>query len=94
MAPARVRAATAEDVGTLTALHRSIWRVAYRELLPPETLDTLDSPGVRQAWAETVAGGATVLLATEGDEPVGFVVAGLAPDAEVAAADGSLPADA
>lgn len=94
MALARVRAASTEDVGTLTALHCATWRAAYRELLPAETLDALDSPEVRQAWADTVAGGATVLLATEGDEPVGFVVAGPAPDGEVAAADGSLPADA
>lgn len=49
---------------------------------------------MQRAWAETVEGGATVLIATEGDEPVGFVVAGPAPTEDVAAADGTLPADA
>ncbi|MGH4023453.1 MAG: GNAT family N-acetyltransferase [Pseudonocardiaceae bacterium] len=94
MALAWVRAATAQDVATLAALHRTTWRAAYHELLPPETLNALDSPEVRQAWADAVAGGATVLLAAEGDVPVGFVVAGPAPESEVAAADGALPADA
>ena len=35
-----------------------------------------------------------MLLATEGGHPVGFVVAGQAPEDEVAAADGTLPSDA
>lgn len=94
MALARVRVATAQDIPTLSALHRMTWRAAFAELLPPEVLDELDSPEVQQVWADTVEGGATVLLATEGDHPVGFVVAGPAPHGEVAAADGALPADA
>ncbi len=94
MALAGVRAATPQDVPVLTALHRTTWRAAYRDLLPPETLAGLDAPEVQRAWADTVEGGATVLLATEGDDPVGFVVAGPAPHGEVAAADGTLPADA
>ncbi|MGQ0772821.1 MAG: GNAT family N-acetyltransferase [Pseudonocardiales bacterium] len=94
MALARVRAATAQDVPLLVALHRVTWRAAYAELLPSKILDGLGSPAVQQAWADTVGGGATVLLATEGDDPVGFVVAAPAPPSEVAAADGTLPADA
>lgn len=94
MALARVRAATPADASTLATLHRATWRAAYSELLPPEALDGLDAPQVQQAWADTVAGGATVLIATEGDQPVGFVVAGPAPEDEVAAADGALPPDA
>jgi L-amino acid N-acyltransferase YncA len=94
MALARVRPATSHDVPALVALHSTTWRAAYAELLPAETLDELDSPEVRQAWADTVDSGVSVLLATEGDKPVGFVVAGPAPQSEVAAADGTLPADA
>jgi GNAT superfamily N-acetyltransferase len=94
MAQARVRAVTLQDVPVLSALHRATWRIAYAELLPAQALDLLDSPDVPQAWADAVAGGATVLLATEGDQPVGFVVAGPAPEEEVAAADGTLPSDA
>lgn len=94
MALARVRAATPADASLLAALHRVTWRAAYAELLPPGALDGLDTPQVQQVWADTVAGGATVLIATEGDHPVGFVVAGPAPASEVAAADGALPPDA
>jgi GNAT superfamily N-acetyltransferase len=94
MALARVRVATAEDVPTLAALHRATWQAAYAELLPPGALDGLAAPQVQQAWADTVEGGATVLIATEGDDPVGFVVAGPAPEDDVAAADGTLPSDA
>jgi GNAT superfamily N-acetyltransferase len=94
MALARVRAATLEDAPTLAALHRATWQAAYSELLPPGALDGLDTPQVRQAWADTVSGGATVLIATEGDDPVGFVVAGPAPEDDVAGADGTLPPDA
>lgn len=94
MALARVRAATPADACALAAVHRVTWRTAYAELLPAGVLDGLDAPQVQQAWADTVEGGATVLIAMEGDHPVGFVVAGPAPASEVAAADGALPADA
>lgn len=94
MALAQVRTATEQDVAVLSTLHRRTWRAAYRELLPAEALDALDSPALDQAWADAVTGGATVLIASEGRHPVGFVVAGPAPQDEVAAADGSLPADA
>ena len=89
-----MRCATAEDAPTLAALHRVTWRAAYSELLPPGALDELDTPQLQQAWAETIAGGATVLIATEGTDPVGFVVAGPAPEDDVAAADGTVPSDA
>ncbi|MDQ4105473.1 MAG: GNAT family N-acetyltransferase [Actinomycetota bacterium] len=94
MAMARVRAATPADASVLAALHRTTWQTAYSELLPPGTLEGLDSPQMQQVWADTVEGGATVLIATEGDDPVGFVVAGPAPQDEVAGADGGLPSDA
>jgi GNAT superfamily N-acetyltransferase len=94
VAVARVRAATVEDAASLAVLHRVTWRAAYSELLPAGILDELETPQLQQAWADTIKGGATVLIATEGDEPVGFVVAGPAPEDEVAAADGTLPPDA
>ena len=94
MALARVRAATAADARSLATVQRVTWRTAYSELLPAEVLDGLDTPQVQQAWADTVEGGATVLIAMEGDHPVGFVVAGPAPASEVAAANGVLPSDA
>jgi GNAT superfamily N-acetyltransferase len=94
MALAHVRAATSADACALAAVHRVTWRAAYSELLPARVFDALDAPQVQQTWADTIEGGATVLIATEGDQPVGFVVAGPAPESEVAAADGVLPSDA
>lgn len=94
MAQAGVRAATVADVEVLTALHRDTWRVGYAELLPQEVLDGLGGPESMQAWSAAVAGGATVLIASEGDADVGFCVAGPAPAEEIAAADGTPPADA
>jgi GNAT superfamily N-acetyltransferase len=94
MAVARVRTATLDDVPILAALHAATWRAAYSELLPPGTLDELDAPHLREVWADALEGGATVFIATEGDDSVGFVVAGPAPEADVAAADGALPPDA
>lgn len=94
MAVAEVRVARPGDVELVAELHRVTWRTAYSELLPPGALDQLDAPQVRQAWADTIEGGATVLIATEGDTPVGFVVAGPAPEDDVVAADGTLPSDA
>lgn len=94
MAQPGVRVATGEDVEILTTLHRDTWRVAYAELLPQEVLDGLGGPESMQVWAATVQGGATVLIAHEGDADIGFCVAGPAPAEEVAAADGTLPPDA
>jgi GNAT superfamily N-acetyltransferase len=94
MGVAGVRRATIQDAPTLAALHRVTWREAYSELLPPGTLDELETSQLQRAWAAAIEGGATVLIATEGANPVGFVVAGAAPMDDVAAADGTVPADA
>lgn len=91
MAEAAVRTAKPEDVPEIARVHRETWRSAYRALLPDEVLDSLDD--TTGAWAEAVAHG-QVLVATEGRWLVGFCVAGRAPEAEVARADGTLPDDA
>lgn len=91
---AAVRAATIEDAASLAALHRMTWRAAYSDLLPAGVFAELEAPHVQQTWADTIAGGAMVLIATEGEEPVGFLVAGPAPEDDVAAADGTVPPDA
>ncbi|MFD9699513.1 GNAT family N-acetyltransferase [Lentzea sp. NPDC059081] len=90
MADAGVHLATAADLSEIVRIHRETWRLAYAELLPGDVLDALDTD---EAWSLAVGQGA-VLKATEGEWTVGFVVAGKAPDDEVADADGTLPADA
>jgi L-amino acid N-acyltransferase YncA len=90
MADAGVHTATANDVPEIIRIHRETWRLAYAQLLPEEVLSTLDTD---EAWSMAVQNG-NVLVATEGEWTVGFVVASKAPDEEVAKADGSLPQDA
>ncbi|WNV89773.1 GNAT family N-acetyltransferase [Umezawaea sp. Da 62-37] len=92
MADAAVRPAQPEDVAEIARIHLATWRTAYAELLPPAVFESFDAAEAEQAWADAVEH-AHVFLATEGAWVVGFVVAGSAPDQEVAGADGSMPAD-
>jgi GNAT superfamily N-acetyltransferase len=95
MAIAAVRPAAPQDVAEIIRIQRAVWRTAYTDLLPPAALDAIDSDEAEQAWLHTVRHGpARVVVASEGDATVGFCAAGPAPDTEVAAANGSLPADA
>lgn len=90
-----VRAATPEDVAAIARIQRRTWRIAYTELLGEQALALLDSTEVEDGWAAAIEHPDTMLhLATEVGEVVGYCVAGAAPQDEVAAADGSLPADA
>ncbi|MFE9750825.1 GNAT family N-acetyltransferase [Saccharothrix saharensis] len=93
MADATVRTAQPDDVAEIARIHRDTWRTAYRDLVPAEVLDALDVDRTAAAWAEAVAHG-QVFVAVEGKWTVGFCVAGMAPEDEVARADGSLPEDA
>jgi GNAT superfamily N-acetyltransferase len=95
MAIAGVHRATPQDVAEIIRIQRAVWHTAYTDLLPLTALEAVDSDEAEQAWLHTVQHGpARVFVAAEGDATVGFCAAGPAPDAEVAAANGSLPADA
>ena len=93
MADATVRTAQPDDVAEIARIHRDTWRTAYRDIVPAEVLESLDVDQTAPAWAEAVGHG-QVFVAAEGAWTVGFCVAGLAPEEEVAHADGSLPEDA
>jgi GNAT superfamily N-acetyltransferase len=94
MSTAAVRPATDEDVAEIARIQRDTWRVAYGDLLGPHALAQLDSARIEQQWLEAIAHpGTDVHLATEGRFTVGFCVSGSAPEAEVAAADGTIPED-
>lgn len=95
MSRAAVRPATPEDAAEIARLQRDTWRTAYADVLGADALEQLDPAQARQQWAAAIEHPDTgVHLATEGSFTVGFCVAGLAPDEESAAADGSLPRDA
>jgi GNAT superfamily N-acetyltransferase len=95
MAVASVRLATAHDAPEIARIQRTTWRSAYATVLPENALDAIDAAETERTWAETIERGpAVVLLALEGEWTVGFCAAGPAPEPELAAPDGSLPADA
>ncbi|MCC8248551.1 GNAT family N-acetyltransferase [Saccharothrix luteola] len=93
MADATVRTAQPDDVAEIARIHRDTWRTAYRDIVPAEVLQAVDVDETAPAWAEAVGHG-QVFVAAEGTWTVGFCVAGMAPEEEVAHADGSLPEDA
>jgi GNAT superfamily N-acetyltransferase len=94
MTTAEVRTAVAADAPEIARIQRVTWRTAYADILGEKALAELDA-GAEQQWAEAIAHpDTTVYVATEGASTVGFCVAGPAPDDEVAAASGELPADA
>jgi GNAT superfamily N-acetyltransferase len=95
MSDAAVRPADLADVPEIARIQRETWRAAYTDLLGQNALAELDTADLEGTWPETVEyPGTQVYVATEGTFTVGFCVAGRAPEAEVADADGGLPEDA
>lgn len=95
MAEATVRPATPSDAAEIARIQLVTWRAAYRDLLPATVLDALDADEAAATWRHTIEQGpARVFVATEGQWHVGFVAAGLAPQDESAAADGTPAPDA
>lgn len=52
----RIRSATAEDVGTIAALHAESWRSAYREIMPAAFLEGPVDEDRLQVWRTRLAG--------------------------------------
>ncbi|CAM3178166.1 GNAT family N-acetyltransferase [Saccharomonospora xinjiangensis] len=95
MTTADVRPATGGDVPEITRIQLVAWRTAFADSLGPSVLGRLAPEEMSASWAEAVDHpGTDVYVAVEGQATVGFCVAGMAPEAEVAAADGALPDDA
>jgi GNAT superfamily N-acetyltransferase len=86
MAIAAVRAAARSDVDEITRIQADTWAAAYAALVPAEAIEQLRGPEARAAWAAAVDGG-HVLVATEGEWTVGFVLAAVATGATAAAPD-------
>ena len=72
-----VRAATGADADAIERIRVRAWRVAYRHVFPPAELDAMPIDGSR--WRERLLdppAGWTTLVATRGDEVVGFTALG------------------
>jgi GNAT superfamily N-acetyltransferase len=95
MAVATVRPAVPSDAAEIARIQLVTWRAAYHDLLSAEVLDALDADEAEVTWRHTIEQGpARVFVAVEGQWPVGFVAAGLAPQDESAEADGTPVPDA
>lgn len=72
-----IRRAIASDADDLARVHVGSWRVAYRGILPDDYLDSLQvEPRVRW-WRRFLEDGATVMVAEQDREVVGFCSVGI-----------------
>lgn len=69
-----IRRAAAKDAQTIAVIQAESWRQAYREILPPQSLEKLGSPSYwLEYWQkELKASTAEHYIALEGDQAVGF----------------------
>lgn len=73
----RIRSAAVTDARAIAEVHVRSWRWAYRGQLPDETLDALDVRELEARWREIIVDpAATVLVAGDGVDVVGFVNTG------------------
>lgn len=93
MAVASTRPAEPTDAAELARIQLVTWRTAYEQLLPAEVLADLDEATVAREWLRAIEHG-RVLVATEGEWLVGFVLAGPASTAQAEDARGNPPPDA
>jgi GNAT superfamily N-acetyltransferase len=95
MSIAAVRAATVVDAREIARIQRETWRTAYADLIGAQAVAALDDTDTERQWTGAIENpGTHVHLATEGSFTVGFCVSGVAPESEVAGANGDLPEDA
>lgn len=84
MADASVRPARSDDVAEIARIQLSTWATAYGRFLPPAVLDAATPDRVAEQWGAAVLAPPTarhrVLVATEGEERVGFTAFGPPPE--------------
>lgn len=69
-----VRPATARDAKTIAEIHISAWHAAYADLMPDDFLKTMTLEKRLVYWREAIEfSEPQLLVATEGDQLVGFV---------------------
>jgi len=71
VADSTVRRATAADAATIADIQIQVWQQAFAELLPTSVVFT-DPVQHAVTWDARLRAGGPVLLALEGDAPVGF----------------------
>jgi L-amino acid N-acyltransferase YncA len=75
--PVAIRAATEADARAIAEVHVASWRWAYGNLMPGGFLERFSVEDRERQWIETVRGGVDrIVVASRGDELVGFASAG------------------
>jgi len=89
VADVSVRPAAVTDAAEIARLQTQTWQLAYRDVLPVQVLDSLDPAQFEAAWHQAIVAPPSeqhrVLIATEGENRVGFAAFG--PDADRLEAD-------
>ena len=83
VADAAVRPARALDAGEIGRIQLVTWQIGYATILPTEVLESMSADQAAAVWAATINQAELnqhVMIATEGDDTVGFVAAGPDPD--------------
>ena len=79
-----IRRGTVPDAEAVARLHIASWQATYQGELPAWYLDSLDLAARTAQWVERIARPAVrILLATEGDDPLGFAAFGPSRDADL-----------
>ncbi|CAN7183655.1 N-acetyltransferase family protein [Polaromonas sp. LjRoot131] len=69
-----VRPATPRDAKTIAEIHVATWQVAYKDLMPEDYLAKITVEKRQAYWREAIEfSEPQLLVATEGDQVVGFV---------------------
>jgi ribosomal protein S18 acetylase RimI-like enzyme len=86
-----IRNARPEDAYAIATIHVRAWQAAYRGIVPWPYLSELSIDQREQAWRQRLERGvATVLLAEECDQVLGWISAGTSRDVDAGAATGEL----
>lgn len=80
MVDVHVRPARPDDAGAVAGIQLATWRIAYAQVIPESVLAALTEDDVAEQWRSAVVEPPTprhhVLIAFEGETPVGFAAAG------------------
>lgn len=74
MSSYKIRPATARDAKTVAEIHVATWQVAYKDIMPEEDLKRITVEKRQAFWREAIEyAEPQLVVATDGDEIVGFV---------------------
>jgi ribosomal protein S18 acetylase RimI-like enzyme len=86
-----MRNARPDDAKAIATIHVRAWQVAYQGIVPSSYLGELSIDQREQGWRQRLErGAATVLLAEENDQTLGWISVGKSRDADAVSTTGEL----